>query len=88
MKWNREQINNESFIDTFESGKYTLQGIVLKKENIFNFQKLFGDFDIELNIFENGKIIANEKLEGLNGNIKQATNVLNRMKNKYEVMYS
>ena len=88
--WSRVEYSKDSFVDTEIFDNKIIQIVVVKKENIFNNQdKLFGDYDIELGVFDSfGKRIEGEKIKGLNANTKQLENTLNKLKLEYEKKYN
>lgn len=87
--WNREKCLKDSFIDTKVFNNNTVQIVVIKKENIFETcNKLFGDYDITVTVFnEQGIAIEEKKIEGLNANDKQMKNVLNKLRLEFENKY-
>lgn len=87
--WCREKYLKDSFIDTEVFDNKIVQIVVIKKENIFETSnKLFGDYDIELGVFNSfGKIVEEKKIKGLNASVKQMENTLNKLKSECEKKY-
>ena len=84
VKWQKydfgSKILEDDVLEFYENQNYKFQAQIFKKINIFG-EKLFGDFDIELVVFDkNGKEIETYRLYGLNGSSKGAISVLSRFK--------
>lgn len=89
MKWSETKINDNSILQTLILNSYTLQAQLIEKINIFDSQNLFGNYDIIISAFNyHGKLIESKSINGLNGNIKQAKNNLEKIKNEFEMKYN
>lgn len=72
--WNNIEVDFKNcLLQTIENERYRALLQIVKKENIFEGQRLFGDFDITVRVYDkyNNEIYRNELL-GLNGNYKNA----------------
>jgi hypothetical protein len=87
--WNKKNVDGNSFIETLiTKNGITLQAVLIEKVNIFkNVQNLFGNFELEIGAYNGTECIENKNIDGLNGNLKQATNLLNKLKTEYENKY-
>ena len=87
--WSREKYLKDSFIDTEIFDNKIIQIVVIKKENIFETtRKLFGNYDIELGVFNSfGKLLEGKKIEGLNASVEQMENTINKLKLECEEKY-
>jgi hypothetical protein len=92
MKWIKSNcLNGKNFKDNSlefaEGNGYRAQAMIIKKEQIFT-EKLFGDFDIAIQVFDlNWNQIDEKKIEGMNGNKEGALKQLNKLKQKVETEY-
>ena len=87
--WSREKYLKDSFIDTEIFDNKIIQIVVIKKENIFETtRKLFGNYDIELGVFNSfEKLLEGKKIEGLNASVEQMENTINKLKLECEEKY-
>lgn len=78
----------ECLLQTRENESYRATLEVIKKENIFNSNKLFGDFDIVLEVYDKcNKQYYHNDLIGLNGNYKAAIKNANKLKDDVNKRY-